>query len=69
MHKNKIVKNRELEELKTKLRTYFADYVSSHGCGCCADAEESNKAYDRITKLLDVPEEEGFRDIFVYRSK
>lgn len=63
------MENKELKKLKSKLRTYFADYVFSHGCGCCGNYEEYEKAYDRITKLLDVPEEDGHRDISKYMSK
>lgn len=63
-------KQEELEKFKARLRTYFADYVASEGCDCCRNQEEHEIAYNRITKLLDVSEnEDGYRDIWEYRHK
>lgn len=37
-----------------EIRTAFADYVKSEGCGCCGSKDAHDEASERLGKLLDV---------------
>lgn len=39
-------------DLKKQIRSAFADYYASEGCGCCSDRKAHKEAEERLSKLL-----------------
>lgn len=55
----------------SQVRTAFADYVKTEGCGCCEDGEGHNAAMEKIAPLLEIEKYEdgsGY-DTYKYGSK
>lgn len=53
-----------------ELRTLFADYAASGGCGCCANLDKQEQAMNKISSLLQIePYEDGSGfNIYKYQS-
>lgn len=62
---------KNMEELRTALRTAVADYMCSEGCSCCRNSYRHEENAARLAELLHVePYEDGSGfNFFQYRSK
>lgn len=64
--------DKELSQLKKKLRQALAEYMLSEGCtSCCGNHEKHNEAKARLGKLLNVKkyEDKSGYDFYSYQSK
>lgn len=47
-------------EFIAEVRTAFADYVSSEGCGCCRNTSKHDDAMQKLASLLEIePYDDG----------